>query len=108
MAFRSTPSWPSGGERRGALEEAAMASRRPRLDDHPGPRHSPDWYDQSGEETQLRAGDRIFIACEGGPSNSRLELFPPRLEVPEHSGIYVLVDVGPRDAWRYVFVPRQP
>jgi hypothetical protein len=71
-----------------------------------GSRHSPDWYDQRGERTVLVPGDRMFIPCEGGPSWSRLERFPPRLEVEEAEGTYVLVDEGPRDTWRYVFVPR--
>ena len=83
-----------------------MAWRGARFLNHPGPRHSPHWYDQSGEATVLGPGDRIFIACEGGPSWSRLEIFPPRLEVEEREGTYVLVDEGPRDTWRYVFVPR--
>jgi hypothetical protein len=68
-------------------------------------RHSARWYDQSGEVNALRPGDRFFVMCEGGPSTSRLESFPPRLEVEEDGGVYVLVDDGPRDAWRYVFVP---
>lgn len=72
----------------------------------PGPRHSPEWYDQSAEDVVLAKGDRMFIACEGGPSMSRLEVFPPQLEVEEADGVYVLVDEGPRDQWRYVFVPR--
>ena len=54
----------------------------------------------------LVEGDRVFIACEGGPSQSRLEMFPPRLEVEEPDGTYVLADDGPRARWRYVFVPR--
>lgn len=70
-----------------------------------GPRHSADWYDQSGERTTLEEGDRMLIACEGGPSTSRLDNFPPLLEVAEDDGVYVLVDDGPRDGWRYVFVP---
>lgn len=74
---------------------------------HPGPRHSPDWYDQSHEATVLAAGDRMFIACEGGPCQSRLEMFPPRLEVEEREGVYVLVDDGPRDQWRYTFISRE-
>ena len=69
-------------------------------------RHSERWYDQSSEAAILRPGDRLLIPCEGGPSTSRLEAFPPRLEVDEHEGAYVLVDDGPRDQWRYVFVPR--
>ena len=74
--------------------------------DHPGPRHSPEWYDQTGEATVLAPGDRMLIACDGGPSNIRLEMFPPRLEVEEQDGVYVLVDDGPRDEWRYVFLFR--
>jgi len=55
----------------------------------------------------LQPGDRFFIPCEGGPSTIRLEVFPPRLEIDEREGVYVLEDVGPRDEWRYIFVPRQ-
>jgi hypothetical protein len=33
-----------------------------------------------------------------------LEVFPPRIEIPEKSGIYVLVDDGPLEAWAYQFV----
>ena len=29
----------------------------------------------------------MFVACEGGPSVSRLEYFTPRLEVPEKGGV---------------------
>lgn len=74
-------------------------------DEVPGPRHSPQWYDQSGEFLVLRPGDRMFIPCRGGPCRSRLETFPPRLEIPEHSGTYVLIDVGRRHDWHYAFVP---
>jgi hypothetical protein len=76
--------------------------------EQPGPRHKPDWYDQSGEATVLAVGDRLFIPCEGGPSTSRLERFPPRLEIEEREGSYVLMDEGPRQDWRYIFVPREP
>jgi hypothetical protein len=69
-------------------------------------RHSPDWYDQSDELVALEPGDRLFIACDGGPCTSRLEVFPPRLEIRERDGMYVLDDNGPRDGWRYVFVSR--
>jgi hypothetical protein len=79
--------------------------RATRFLDHPGPRHSPDWYDQTAEDVVLEPGDRMLIPCEGGPSSSRLELFPPRLEVTERNGAYVLEDDGPRREWRYVFVP---
>jgi hypothetical protein len=53
----------------------------------------------------LDEGDRIFIPCQGGPSVSRAETFPPRLEIPEADGTYVLIDVGPREDWHYLFVP---
>jgi hypothetical protein len=72
---------------------------------HEGPRHSPDWYDQTGETIVLAEGDRLFITCEGGPCISRIEMFPPRLEVAERGGMYVLDDRGDRYDWRYVFVP---
>ena len=49
-------------------------------------------------------GDRMLIPCEGGPSVSRLETFPPRLEIEERGGIYVLVDDGDPRQWRYHFV----
>jgi hypothetical protein len=68
-------------------------------------RHSPEWYDQSGEIVPLEPGDRLFVECDGGPCRSRLETFPPRLEITERDGVYVLDDAGPRHCWRYVFVP---
>ncbi len=71
----------------------------------PGPRHTADWYDQGGEDVVLDAGDRLFVPCRGGPSLSRAETFPPRLEIPERGGTYVLLDVGPRADWVYEFVP---
>jgi hypothetical protein len=71
-----------------------------------GPRREPDWYDQSDEPAQLAPGDLLFVACEGGPSSTRLESYPPRLEIEERTGTYVLMDEGRRDDWRYVFVPR--
>jgi hypothetical protein len=45
------------------------------------------------------------VPCHGGPSTSRLETYPPRLEVGERGGTYVLDDDGPPERWRYVFVP---
>jgi hypothetical protein len=53
----------------------------------------------------LASGDRLFGPCEGGPCISRLEHFPPRLEIGEQGGTYVLLDVGPRADWKYIFVP---
>lgn len=70
-----------------------------------GVRHSVGWYDQSGEAYQLADGDQLFIPCEGGPCKSRLEVFPPRLEIEEAGGTYVLVDDGTRERWHYVFIP---
>lgn len=83
-----------------------MHRRARRLLAQPGPRHTADWYHQRGEVTVLDVGDRMLVACEGGPSSSRIEAFPPRLEVVEADGLYALVDDGPRESWRYVFVPR--
>ena len=71
-----------------------------------GGRRSVETYDQTGEDVELRAGDRFFVRCIGGPAQSRLEAFPPRLEVEERDGVYVLVDDGPRDDWYYLFVSR--
>jgi hypothetical protein len=58
-----------------------MTWRGARYLDHPGPRHSPDFYDQFGEDVVLEPGDRMLVPCEGGPCSSRLEMFPPRLEL---------------------------
>jgi hypothetical protein len=82
-----------------------MAWRGSKYLDHPGPRHAPDWYDQSEESTVLEAGDRMLVRCQGGPCTSRLEMYPPRLEIAEPDGLYVLSDEGPRDRWFYEFVP---
>lgn len=72
----------------------------------PGARRPSGWYDQSAEPHGLEEGDRVLVTCEGGgPSVSRLETWPPRLEVPERGGTYVLVDIGPRADWRYLWVP---
>lgn len=56
----------------------------------------------------LQPGDRMWIRCEGGPSNSRLARFPPPLEVVEREGLYVLVDDGDPADWFYLFVVREP
>lgn len=74
----------------------------------PGARHEAGRYDQAGEAHVLAEGERFFLPCEGGPSVSRVETFPPRLEIPERGGTYVLLDVGPRSEWRYLFVPSEP
>jgi len=49
-------------------------------------------------------GERLLIRCEGGPSSSRLVHHPPPLEIVERGGVYVLVDDGPAESWRYLFV----
>ncbi len=67
-------------------------------------RHSEEWYVDALRDRPLQSGDRMFIPCEGGPCISRLEVFPPRIEIPEKRGIYVLVDDGPLEAWAYQFV----
>jgi hypothetical protein len=49
----------------------------------------------------------MLIPCEGGgPSQSRLVRYPPPLEIEERGGVYVLVDDGSVETWRYAFVPR--
>ena len=55
----------------------------------------------------MQTGERMLIRCEGGPSTSRLERYPPPLEVDERGGMYVLDDSGPPEQWRYVFVPNE-
>jgi hypothetical protein len=49
----------------------------------------------------------MLIPCDGGPAMSRLELFPPRLEIEVEGGTYVLDDVGQRPTWHYRFVPER-
>jgi hypothetical protein len=53
----------------------------------------------------VRPGDRVFVPCEGGPCLSRLEHFPPQLEIEERGGTYVLIDDGDLPDWHYLFVP---
>jgi hypothetical protein len=55
----------------------------------------------------LRPSDRMFVQCEGGPCLSRLEHFPPQLEIAERGGMYVLIDEGQPSDWRYLFVPNE-
>ena len=52
----------------------------------------------------MELGERMLIPCEGGPSISRLVRYPPPLEIEERGGLYVLVDDGPAELWRYQFV----
>ena len=98
--------WAAQHRRRFCETLSSVRPRPPRRVDESTDRHSPDWYDQSHEPVALEPGDRLLIACHGGPCTSRLEWFPPRLEIAERDGMYVLDDDGPRDSWCYVFVPR--
>jgi hypothetical protein len=85
-----------------------VTSQRSRFPYVDGARHSERVYDQSGEDVVLAPGDRMFLPCVGGPSVSRLEIYPPRLEIEDREGMYVLVDDGPRALWHYLFVPYAP
>ena len=64
-------------------------------------RHTIEWYDQSAWPYPLKPGDRVFIRCDGGPGLSRLEVFPPSLELNKPGGTYVLADDGPPHDWIY-------
>ncbi len=81
----------------------ALTSGRSRNDT--GARHSADWYGSAPGKAPIRPGDRLFVECDGGPCISRLESFPPRIEIEEHGGLYVLLDDGPPHEWVYRFVP---
>jgi hypothetical protein len=47
----------------------------------------------------------MFVWGDGGPAIGRAVLFPPPLEIEVVGGLYVLVDDGPPEHWRYDFVP---
>jgi hypothetical protein len=64
-------------------------------------RHRFDWYDQSTWPYPSAVDDRLFIRCVGGNAMSRVETFPPRLEITEPGGRYVLIDDGPPHDWTY-------
>jgi hypothetical protein len=72
-----------------------------------GPRHDASWYRRRPQPVDMEPGTRLFVPCDGGPCQSRLEAFPPRLEIDEREGMYVLVDDGPVDEWRYVYIERR-
>jgi hypothetical protein len=80
-----------------------LPGARPRANDEV--RHWAHWYDDLHSDDGPTQGERMFIRCEGGPCLSRLETFPPRLEIQERGGHYVLVDDGPVDEWTYQFAP---
>jgi hypothetical protein len=54
---------------------------------------------------RMEDGERMLLPCDGGPSQSRLVRWPPPLEIDERHGMYVLVDDGPPEHWRYEFIP---
>ncbi len=81
-----------------------MARSPSRVPHEPGARHSAEWYGGALRGSRVRVGDRIFVQCDGGPCTSRLETFPPRLEIEETGGLYVLIDEGPIDDWKYQFL----
>ena len=78
---------------------------RPPADDGQA-RHSAEWYRDVLGEDPMRPGDQFLVMCDGGPRAARLETFPPRLEIEESGGVYVLVDDGPVYRWCYEFVSR--
>lgn len=53
----------------------------------------------------MQPGDEMMIWCDGGPSTIRRETFPPRVEIVDRDGTYVLHDDGAPADWRYVFLP---
>lgn len=53
-------------------------------------------------------GERFLIACEGGPSQSRLVHWPVPLEIVERGGLYVLRDTGSIHDWSYVWIANVP
>lgn len=69
------------------------------------PRHRFDWYDQSSWPYPAHVGDRLLVRCDGGSNLSRLEEFPPRLEIDEPGGTYVLTDDDAPHNWVYVWIP---
>ena len=61
--------------------------------------HSGPW-----QAPPVESGERMFLWCDGGPALGRAVLFPPPHEVEVDGGLYVLVDDGPPEEWRYEFV----
>jgi hypothetical protein len=64
----------------------------------------PAFWDGASDDEGVQDGDRMLIPCNGGPSISRLIRYPPPLEIDERGGVYVLVDDGPPELWRYEFI----
>ncbi len=89
-------------------EPVPVTSRPPHsgspVDADDGPRHSVGWYRDVLGEDAVRPGRQLMIRCMDGPSRVQLETFPPRLEIRERGGVYVLDDDGPVHGWTYRFV----
>ena len=56
----------------------------------------------------MEQGDQMLVWCEGGPALGRAVRFPLPLELDADGGIYVLVDDGPAECWRYEFIADAP
>lgn len=56
------------------------------------------------ESPWIQEGDRMLVACRGGPSMVRAVFFPPPFEIEAADGTYVLIDDGPPETWVYEFV----
>ena len=52
----------------------------------------------------MEVGERMLVPCVGGPAPGRVVTFPPPAEIELDDGMYVLVDDGPPEEWRYEFV----
>jgi hypothetical protein len=63
--------------------------------------------DSANDDVGVQEGDRMLIPCDGGPSTSRLVRYPPPLEIEERGGVYVLIDDGRPELWRYEFAQRE-
>lgn len=77
---------------------------RDRLQATAAMRAEPAFGDGASDDDAVQDGDRMLIRCNGGPSISRLVRYPPPLEIEERGGVYVLVDDGPPELWRYEFI----
>ena len=54
----------------------------------------------------VETGERMLLWCSGRCGHGRGRRFPPPIELAADGGIYVLVDDGPAEDWRYEFVQR--
>lgn len=60
--------------------------------------------DTANDDDAVHDGERMLIPCDGGPSISRLVRYPPPVEIEAPGGVYVLIDDGRPELWRYEFV----